>query len=214
MRVKASLNNLRIAPRKVRLVAGLLGGMDIEHAKSQLKFTVKRSADPISKLLDSAAANAENNFSLVKTNLFIKEIRVDEGRKLKRYKPKGFGRAMPIQKKTSHISIVLEEKVPGLKVDKKQELSKKSSPSQPSDSKQTVRGGYKDQRDIGKEFGTKEKKLGGQAKTKMTEAEIQEASSEESKTIREKKQHIDDKQKPKGGFLGNFKKKFFRRKSI
>src|SRR3989344_7721148 len=115
MEVKASLNNLRINPRKVRLVANLIKGLDFEQAKNQLNFMIKRSSSPISKLLDSAAANAENNFNLIRSNLYIKEITVNEGRKLKRFKAKGFGRAMPIQKKTSHINVVFDERVPGLK---------------------------------------------------------------------------------------------------
>jgi large subunit ribosomal protein L22 len=116
MQVTAQLKNLRIAPRKVRLVSNLIKGLDVTAAKSQLDHLVKRSAKPISKLLDSAVANAANNFGLVRENLFIKDIIVNEGMKLKRFRPKGFGTVSPIQKKTSSIKIVLEEKVPGLKV--------------------------------------------------------------------------------------------------
>jgi large subunit ribosomal protein L22 len=94
----------------------LIKGLDVTAAKSQLDHLVKRSAKPISKLLDSAVANAANNFGLVRENLFIKDIIVNEGIKLKRFRPKGFGTVSPIQKKTSSIKIVLEEKVPGLKV--------------------------------------------------------------------------------------------------
>ncbi|PJE51360.1 MAG: 50S ribosomal protein L22 [Candidatus Yanofskybacteria bacterium CG10_big_fil_rev_8_21_14_0_10_36_16] len=115
MEVKASLNNLRVSPRKARLVAGLLKGMNFKDAESQLRFMVKKTSGPVSKLLSSAAANAVNNFNLVRDNLYIKSIRVDEGRKLKRFKPKGFGRVMPIQKKTSHIIVVLDERTPGLR---------------------------------------------------------------------------------------------------
>lgn len=108
-----------MAPRKVRLVSGALKGMSALVAKDQLAFIVKRSSKPFSKLLDSALANAQNNFGLVKDNLFIKEIRVNEGPKLKRFRPHGFGMTLPIEKKTSHITIILEEKVPGLKVESK-----------------------------------------------------------------------------------------------
>lgn len=125
MQVTAHLNNLRIAPRKVRLVAGLIKGKDALFAEQQLKFLTKRATGPLVKLLKSALANAENNFSLLKENLFIKEMVVNEGTKMKRFKPKALGRAALIQKKTSHIKLVLEERVPGLKA------SKKAAPAQP-----------------------------------------------------------------------------------
>jgi large subunit ribosomal protein L22 len=121
MEVKAKLNGLRISPRKVRLVTGILKGMDANHAKNQLDYLAKRGAKPISKLLNSALANAHNNFGLVKENLYIKRIIVDEGTKLKRGEPKGFGSVSPIEKKSSHITIVLDERVPGMKAEKKGE---------------------------------------------------------------------------------------------
>lgn len=117
--VKAKLNNLRISPRKTRLVVNLLRGKNINEALSQLEFMVKRSSDPIKKLISSAVANAENNFNMVKDNLFIKTFLVDEGAKLLRYRAKGFGKSEPIQKKTSLVTLVLGEKVPGLKGQKK-----------------------------------------------------------------------------------------------
>ena len=70
MQVTAQLNNLRIAPRKVRLVSGLLKGLDVVRAKSQLSHLAKKSARPLSKLLDSAMANGYNNFGLVKENQY------------------------------------------------------------------------------------------------------------------------------------------------
>ena len=115
MQVSASLNNLRISPRKVRLVARAVRGMDAAVAKHQLDYIIKKSSKPISRLLDSALSNAYNNLGLVKENLFIKDIVVNEGSKLKRFRPKGFGMTSPIEKKTSRIKIVLEERVPGLK---------------------------------------------------------------------------------------------------
>lgn len=118
MQVQAELKNLRVSPRKVRLVAGILRGLDVAHAKYQLDAVVKKSSRPLSKLLDSAVANATNNFNLEESNLFIKDVNVDEGPKLKRFRPKGFSRTSPIEKKTSHIRIILEEKVVGLKTKK------------------------------------------------------------------------------------------------
>jgi large subunit ribosomal protein L22 len=127
MQVTAQLKNLRIAPRKVRPVSDLIKGLDVSAAKSQLDHLIKKSARPILKLLDSAAANARSNFGLIKENLFIKDIIVNEGIKLKRFRPKGFGSVSPIHKKTSSIKIILEEKVPGLKVsppERKEEIEK------------------------------------------------------------------------------------------
>lgn len=134
MQVTAQLNNLRISPRKVRLVTRIIKGMDAIVAKHQLDYIIKRSSAPISKLLNSALANAHNNFNLAKENLYIKDILVNEGAKLKRFRPKGFGMVSPIEKKTSHIKIVLEEKVPGLKAEarvKKQELREEKPEVQP-----------------------------------------------------------------------------------
>lgn len=116
--VKAQLNNLRIAPRKVRAIANLIKGKNVNNALDQLEYFVKKPVRPIKKLLNSAIANAENNFNMVKENLFIKELLVNEGTKLKRFRAKGFGRAANIQKKTSHIKLVLDEHTPGLKREK------------------------------------------------------------------------------------------------
>jgi len=113
--VKAKLGRLRIAPRKVRLVSELIKGMDYELARELLDNTPKRSARHLMRLLDSAAANGYNNLELVKENLYVKDITVDEGMKLKRAKAKGFGMVMWIEKKTSHINLVLDERVPGMK---------------------------------------------------------------------------------------------------
>lgn len=109
LEIKGQLNNVRISPRKMRLVANAIKGLNALEAKTKLVFVVKRSSHPILKLLNSVMANARNNFKLDSDNLIIKKIFVDEGRKLKRVRPKGFGSTSPIQKKTSHISIVLGE---------------------------------------------------------------------------------------------------------
>ena len=141
MEVRAELRQLRISPRKVRLVAGLLKGMDVGRAKYQLDSVVKKSSGPMLKLLNSAIANATNNFNLEEANLFVKEINVDEGVKLKRFRPKGFGRTSPIEKKTSHIRIVLDERVPGMKAVKKEkkeaQLVTESSESKSTQSAKT-----------------------------------------------------------------------------
>src|SRR3989338_2964975 len=115
--VTAQLKNLRQSPRKVRMIVDLVRGKGVLKALQQLEFVVRRPAQPISKLIRSAIANAENNFNMVASNLYIKEFYVDEGVKLKRYQPKAMGAVGPIQKKTSHIHLVLAEKIPGLKTD-------------------------------------------------------------------------------------------------
>jgi len=108
--VIAKLNYLRLAPRKVRLVANLIKGMRVKEARVQLKFCPKRASQPLLKLLNSAVANAEHNFQLKEDNLYISKITVDQGPSLKRWRPRAFGRAFPIMKRTSHITLVLEEK--------------------------------------------------------------------------------------------------------
>ena len=109
MPVTAKLNYLRIAPRKVRLVADLIRGKSVEEAKNILSFTIKKAANPLLKLLNSAIASALNNFQLDSANIFISKISVDEGPKYKRWMPRARGQASEIQKKTSHVTIVLEE---------------------------------------------------------------------------------------------------------
>src|SRR3989338_10607705 len=122
MEVKATLKYLRISPKKVRLVTDVISGMDYIVAKNELTYRIKRSAHPVLKLLETAVANAHHNYGLVKENMFIKSIIVGEGPALHRYKPKSFGSSMPITKRTSHITIILDERVPGMKAspDKKE----------------------------------------------------------------------------------------------
>lgn len=107
--ISAKLNNLRIAPRKVRLVADLIRGKNANRSLTFLNHTQKKAAGPMAKLLQSAIANAKNNFQLDDKNLRISKITVDEGQKLKRWRPRSMGRAFGIQKKTSHITLILEQ---------------------------------------------------------------------------------------------------------
>lgn len=119
MLIKASLNNIIISPRKVRLVADLIRGASFNEAESQLIFSDKKSALPMLKLLRSAKANAKINFNIQDSgSLRVKEIRVDEGpHSLKRFFPRAMGRAYPIMKRMSRINLILE--VEGVKVNKK-----------------------------------------------------------------------------------------------
>ncbi len=109
MEVKASLKHLRMSPRKIRLVIDVVRKMPVLAALDQLKFINKKAADPIAKLLRSAIANAQNTYSLSDDNLYIKEIRSDEGVMLKRWMPRAHGRATSIRKRGCHLSLVLAE---------------------------------------------------------------------------------------------------------
>ena len=99
-----------MSPTKVRLVVDLVRGLDVTKAEHQLQFLNKTAARPVLKLLQSAIANAENNDKLKKENLLIKKIAVDQGPTLKRWRPRAFGRAGMILKRSSHITIILSEK--------------------------------------------------------------------------------------------------------
>jgi large subunit ribosomal protein L22 len=105
--VRASARYLRVSPRKVRLVADQVRGMEIENARSLLQFSTRAGARDVSKLLDSAAANAENNHDLVADELRIADIHVDAGPTLRRWRARARGRATPVMRRTSHLSVAL-----------------------------------------------------------------------------------------------------------
>ena len=109
MEVKAKLRYLRISPRKVRRVADLVRNFNAEEAKLQLRNLTLRSARSLLKLIDSALNNAKNNFGLDTANLYIKKLTVDEARILKRYRARAFGRSAQINKRSSHVNLVLDE---------------------------------------------------------------------------------------------------------
>lgn len=99
-----------MSPRKVRLVAGLVRGLDVDRADAQLRFTSKAAARPVSKLLHSAMANASHNHKMSLDGLFVKAIMVNQGPTMKRWRARAFGRAAEIRKRTSHITIVLAKR--------------------------------------------------------------------------------------------------------
>lgn len=111
MDVKAHLRFLRHTPRKTRLVADLVRGVDADKALSTLSFDPHHPARDVKKLIESAVANATHNFQLEAANLYVKEIRVDGGPVLKRMFPRAMGRGAPIRRRTSHITVVLGERV-------------------------------------------------------------------------------------------------------
>ncbi len=110
MEARAIARYVRMSPQKVRLVADLVRGKDLEEAENILAFTRKAAARPVGKLLKSARANATQNSRIDEDILYLKEIYVDQGPSLKRWRARAQGRAAPIRKRTSHITIVLEEK--------------------------------------------------------------------------------------------------------
>ena len=105
--VRASARYVRIAPRKARLIADQIRGLHIDKARALLQFSPRGAAQDIHKLIDSAAANAENNHDLIGDEMKVSTITVDEGPTLKRYRPRAQGRATPIHKRTSHIAVAL-----------------------------------------------------------------------------------------------------------
>ena len=109
MSVSTKLKYLRIAPRKARLVADLIRGKSVEKAQTILNFTIKKAAPPLLKLLNSAMANARNNFHLDEKNLYVSKITIDQGPTYKRWRARARGNAEEIKKRTSHVSLVLDE---------------------------------------------------------------------------------------------------------
>ena len=110
---KAIARTVRIAPRKVRLVVDLIRGKQIGEAGAILRHTPRAASPVVEKVLKSAVANAEHNYDLDVNNLVISEVFVDEGPTMKRFRPRAQGRASAINKRTSHITIVVSEKKEG-----------------------------------------------------------------------------------------------------
>ena len=110
MEAKAYLRYVRISPRKVQIVCDLIRGKDAKTAMAILMNTPKSASEPLVKLLKSACANAENNFEMDPDKLFIQQAFVDAGATLKRGQPRAHGRMFRINKRTSHITIVVAEK--------------------------------------------------------------------------------------------------------
>jgi large subunit ribosomal protein L22 len=116
MQVKAKSKYLRMSSRKARLVVNEVRGLDLTEALNKLTIIEKKAVKYVTDLLNSAAANAKENNQLEFENLFVADIRVDEGPTFYRWFPRAQGRATPKRKKTCHISVLLEEKKPTKKV--------------------------------------------------------------------------------------------------
>jgi large subunit ribosomal protein L22 len=133
--MKSILKNYRQSPRKVRLVAKSVVGKSVKDASLILSFMPKRAADPIKKLIDSAAANAKVNSGIAIEDLTVKTIEVNKGITLKRMRPRARGSGFPINKRTSHVVVTLASKVSkevkelsDIKVEKKEKpIAKKTS---------------------------------------------------------------------------------------
>ena len=141
MQIKASLKNYRRSARKVRELANVLRGMEIEKAAFQLMTWQKGASEDVLNLLKSAVANAQNNFKLKEEDLYISEIKVNEGPTMKRWRPRAHGRAAKILKRTCHIELVLEAKEKPAK--KEKEVSKKETPKKKAATKKEVKKAVK-----------------------------------------------------------------------
>jgi large subunit ribosomal protein L22 len=108
--VRAIARHIRISPQKVRLVLDAIRGKPVAEALAMLRYMPQKATVPVSKALQSASANAENNFNLDPQELVIVRVSADEGRTLKRYRPRARGRANQILKRSSHVTVVVSER--------------------------------------------------------------------------------------------------------
>ena len=178
MKVTAELNNLRISPRKVKLVADLIKGMDALEAVSQLDVAIKKTSGYMQKLLLSAIANAENNFGLAKDNLYVLEVNVGAGPTMKRWMPKAYGRAGQILKRTSKIRIILEERVEGKGRKTKEQMEKEK--------KDKLKKAMAESKQREKEIAEKEKENANLLKEGKTEKAVDKTTKAEDKATKGK----------------------------
>ena len=108
-RPRAIARYIRISSRKVKIVIVLIRGKSVKEAVAILRYTPKAATEPVLKLLNSAVANAENNLELNRDDLYVAEVYANQGPTLMRYRPRAHGRASRIRKRTSHITIVLDQ---------------------------------------------------------------------------------------------------------
>jgi len=110
VQARAIARYIRVSPFKARQVVDLIRGKDVREARAILKYTNKKAAPLIAKVMNSAVANAEHNFDMDSDDLFVSEAYVDEGPSLKRIKPRAYGRGDMIKHRTSHITVVVKER--------------------------------------------------------------------------------------------------------
>jgi len=200
MEIKASAKNVRISPKKVRLVIGLIKGRNIKDAQAQLAFSKKNAAKSVLKVLNSAVANALHNYKIDQSNLFIKYAFVDDAITIKRWMPRAFGRATPLRKRGSHIGIVLGV-LDSSKIKPKTEKEKQKDSKEERQAKDDI-----------------VLKKGGRADIKKEESVDEESTKSHSPEIfdvrmksKHRHQQHEDKREMKG--KGGFKKKIFNRKT-
>ena len=179
MQTQAKLKRLRMAPRKVRLVADMVRGMQADKALLQLTHSPKHAARPVRKLIASAIANAKHNHKIKEDTLVLKTIFVDEGKTLYRYMPRAFGRATPLRKRTCHITVVLEGDVDETATKKTKSADKKKAdakaPVETDDS--SVSADEAKKKNTSKADLAKMKKSGPAAKGKGASSKQQKAST-------------------------------------
>ena len=112
MEARAQARFVRVTPLKARRVVDVIRGMKADEAAALLRFAPQAAAEPVRKVLESAVANAENNDGLAPDTLYVAEAYVDEGPTMKRFRPRAQGRAYRVAKRTSHITVVVEERTP------------------------------------------------------------------------------------------------------
>jgi large subunit ribosomal protein L22 len=110
MEAKAVARYVRVSPRKARLAVDLIRGKSVEEASAVLRFTPRASAEVVEKVLNSAVANAEKNHKVPAQDLYVATTYVDEGPTLKRIRPRAMGRAFRVDKRTSHITVVVKQR--------------------------------------------------------------------------------------------------------
>lgn len=110
MEVRAIAKHIRISPLKVNYICSEIRGKHVDEALAILQFTPKRGAKVLEKVLNSAIANAENNFNLDRDDLYVSEAYANEGPQMKRWRPKARGMAHPIIKRSSHVGVVVKER--------------------------------------------------------------------------------------------------------
>lgn len=111
MEVKSTAKTVRVTARKARLVLNEIRGLDVDHAAAILKYSPNYASEVIAKVLKSAVANATNNHQLEESKLFVSACYADESITMKRFRPRAKGSAAPIMKRTSHITVVVSERV-------------------------------------------------------------------------------------------------------
>ncbi len=110
MQIQSTAKNVRVSPRKVRLILERLSGLSVDQALALLRYVPSPHARTVSKVVLSAAANAENNFDLDVDGLYIKSAYAGDGLTMKRFRPRSRGRVSPLLKRSSHITVILDER--------------------------------------------------------------------------------------------------------